>query len=162
MKKLLLIALAVGMIGTAHAQRTEAVRAEAKLERAESKGTPEERAKKRTDRLTETLALNEKQQKQVYELTLEQIKDREQLRQQRNDMRIESTAKRENAEKKMAEILNEEQRAKWEEHKKQNRERRMDRAGSERKADAKAGSAAATAKKNCSKECAKTCADKKK
>ncbi len=163
MKKILILVAAIGMIGTAQAQMTTASSENTKLERAERKSTPEERAKQKTERMTKELSLDARQQKVVYEVTLEQMKNMDHVRAEREETRSKAIATRDLSEEKIAEILNEEQKALWEKQKAAHQEKRMERR-SERKEGAQRSEAGptSTAKKECPKECAKSCADKKK
>lgn len=163
MKKLLIMIAAVGMMGTAQAQMTTATAEKTKVERAERKSTPEERAKYKTERMTKELSLDERQQKEVYEVTLEQMKNMERVRTQREESRSKAIATRDNANKKIAEVLNEEQRAIWEKKKAAHQEKRVERRSESREGAQRSEAApTSTAKKNCSKECSKSCTDKKK
>lgn len=166
MKKLLLILMVFGVSGAIQAQ-TASMRADnSRMEKHESDISPEERAKKKTAKLTEELGLDAEQQQAVYEIALDQIVQRERTRMQREEARNQALASRDRSEERIAEVLNEKQKAQWEEHKKEQRElrrERIERRGENRKGGESSGvESTSSAKKNCSKECAKTCADKKK
>lgn len=75
--------------------------------------TPEERAEMRTKRMTEQLSLTEQQQKQVYEITLNQINAQKdfakQNKEQAKERRTEFMKNREALES----VLNADQKEKW-------------------------------------------------
>lgn len=127
MKKLFLMVMAVGMIGVTQAQRTSVKADDTRMERADKKMTPEERAKKKTAKMTEMLSLDDKQQQVVYEVTLEQITDRERNRMQREEMQSRAMASREKSEQRIADVLTPEQKAKWEKEKSTNKKMRSER-----------------------------------
>lgn len=166
MKKLLLILMVFGVSGAMQAQSTSLRAEDSKMEKRVSEISPEERAQKKTAKLTEALGLDAEQEQAVYEITLDQIVQRERTKMQREEARKQAMASRERTEQRIAEVLSEEQQAKWDAHKKERREMRRERI--ERSGENRMGSekrdvrSKEGAKKKCSKECAKTCADKKK
>ncbi len=77
-------------------------------------GTPEERAKRQTDRLTEQLSLNADQEKQVLALNLERVKKMDEARAAGdNGGRDAFRASQEEYSKKLAAILTPEQQEKF-------------------------------------------------
>lgn len=166
MKKLLLILMAFGVTGAMKAQSKSLTAESSKVEMRESNISPEDRAKKKTAKLTEELGLDAEQQQAVYEITLDQIVQRERTKMQREEVRKQAVASKERTEQRIAEVLSEEQQAKWDAHKADQRELRRERI--ERRGENRMGSeksdvkSTESTKKKCSKECAKTCADKKK
>lgn len=126
MKKLLIIALALFTLQVSAQQGNK----ESKREHARQMQdlTPEESATLRAKHMTLNLDLSEKQQEQVYNLLLQGEKEREQMRAERKSqtreqkLSKEEKLERQNArldkqidmKKKMKEILNAEQYAKWE------------------------------------------------
>lgn len=166
MKKLFLIVMVFGVSGAMQAQSTSLRAENSKMKERVSEISPEERAKKKTAKLTEELGLDAEQQQAVYEITLDQIVQRERTKMQREEAREQAMASRERTEQRIDEVLNEEQKAKWDAHKEEQRELRRERI--EQRGESRMGSEKSdvkstdSAKKKCSKECAKTCEDKKK
>ncbi len=76
-------------------------------------GTPEERAKRQTDRLKEELSLNADQEKQVLTLHLERAKKMEEARAAGGDGREAFRASQEEYTKKLTAILTPEQQEKF-------------------------------------------------
>ncbi|HSI75268.1 MAG TPA: DUF4890 domain-containing protein [Lunatimonas sp.] len=113
MKKLLFIyTLSLGLIFTANAQQ------EKKTERPER--TPEAIAERMADRMAEKLELSEAQKKSIYDIQLEQAKDR---MAKREEMRKEMQASRTAHQEKIAGVLTPEQKQKWEEMQKEAKDR---------------------------------------
>lgn len=109
MKKLLFIyTLSLGLLFTANAQQ------EKKTERPER--TPESMAQQMADRMAEKLELNEAQKKEVYDIQLEQAKDR---MAKREGMKEEMEAARTAHQERIASVLTPEQKIKWEEMQKE-------------------------------------------
>lgn len=100
----------------------------AQQRRGGERPSPEERATRMTERLAEELQLTDAQKAQVLEINLENVKNQEAKRAEMTDARKkEMEARREEMKKqdaKIKEVLTEEQKVKWEEIKKENREKR--------------------------------------
>jgi len=94
---------------------------------------PEDFAKRQTAQLKEELDLNKEQEEKVYDLNLESIKKMNKLREERQSgggfegMREKMTEIREEQNKKMKEILSEEQWTKYEKLQEERRGRMRDR-----------------------------------
>ena len=98
---------------------------------------PEEMAKRQTEQIKEAVGLNEKQEKQVYELNLESGKKMRAMREQNQGggfegMREKMTEFRAEQDKKMKTILTEVQWKKYEKFQEERRERRNDGQGRSR------------------------------
>lgn len=98
---------------------------------------PEEMAKRQTEQIKEAAGLNEKQEKQVYELNLESGKKMRAMREQNQGggfegMREKMTEFRTEQDKKMKTILTEAQWKKYEKFQEERRERRNDGQGRSR------------------------------
>ena len=105
MKKLLLIyTLSLGLIFTANAQQ------KTKSDRPER--TPEAVAEQMADRMAEKLELNESQKKEIYDIQLQQAKER---MAKREEVKEDMTASRTTHQEKIASVLTPEQKLKWEE-----------------------------------------------
>lgn len=128
MKKIMMMALTLVFTGVIQAQvatiskkadRTETERTE--------KMSPEERAKKRLAKMSETLKLDEKQEIQMYSILLEQAQLKERHRIQREEMRKQAEANREKSEARISEVLTPEQRKEWEVQKAERKEKIQER-----------------------------------
>ena len=113
MKKSMFIAMiaAVMMIGTAAAQEQQANNAPKR-----EKPTAEQMAKFRTERMAKALELNDEQQKQIYDYTLNRINE---AQKKAEAARSEMEAARKSNAEQMQKILTPEQYAKWVELQKQ-------------------------------------------
>ncbi|OOG70135.1 DUF4890 domain-containing protein [Algoriphagus sp. A40] len=85
---------------------------------------PEERAKKMTDKMALELELSETQKAQILDLNLEHSKKRQAEMEREMAERKARTAEMKAHQDKIKEVLTEEQRAKWEEIKLEQRENR--------------------------------------
>ncbi|WP_423148209.1 hypothetical protein [Rubrolithibacter danxiaensis] len=116
MKKLLFTAtLFLGLVSLGMAQDTT----------AKQKINPEERAKKKTEMLTEKLSLTKDQQEKIYAINLEQAKQAEQFRQEAKEARekmVDRRALMKKNEDKINSILNDKQKKEYEDMKKQRQE----------------------------------------
>jgi periplasmic protein CpxP/Spy len=83
--------------------------------------TPEERAKKRTEKMTEALGLDASQQTQIYAINLAHMTEMEKLRAEQKALHEKIKAEREATRNEIKVVLNDEQDAKFdqmvEEHK---------------------------------------------
>lgn len=125
MKKLMILAIALLTFQVTMAQEGNPEMKRQKQSRMQDM-TPEEAANLKSKRMTLNLDLSDKQQKQVYELFLKNEQERQQLREAHRNQSEKPTKEQklqwENArldkqiemKKKMKDILNEEQYAKWE------------------------------------------------
>jgi periplasmic protein CpxP/Spy len=128
MKAIKMIVLGLALAGSngLMAQETVDVR-KVEKEGEFEKLSPEERAKKRTEKMTEALSLDENQQKQIYAINLAHMTDMEKLRAEQKALHEKIKAEREATRNEIKAVLNDEQDAKFdqmvEEHKarKQNR-----------------------------------------
>lgn len=113
MKKLLLACAILSLIAlSAEAQRAD---------RHKGHGTPEEMAERMAERMAEKLNLSEEQKKEIYALHLERATQRAaEMKAQREKMQAERQAFQE----RMDAILTPEQKAQWEQSKKEMREKR--------------------------------------
>ncbi len=99
--------------------------------------SPEEMAKRQTEQIKEAVGLNEKQEKQVYELNLETGKKMSAMREQSqgggfDGMREKMTKLREEQDKKMKGILTSAQWVKYEKYQEERRSRMNQRQGGRR------------------------------
>lgn len=85
---------------------------------------PEERAQKATEKMATELGLSEEQKSQLLELNLEQAKKRQAEMERQKELRAARSEEMKAHQKKVKEILTEEQRAKWEEIKQEQRGKR--------------------------------------
>lgn len=129
MKKLILVAALVCMA---------TLGAFAQQQRRGETATPEERAQRQTERMAEQLQLSETQKAQILAINLEHAKKRQaEMEARKAEMdakREEMKAMREEMkaqDEQIKEILTEEQRAKWEELKEAQMDRRGRRPGGE-------------------------------
>ena len=125
MKKLMILAVTLLTFQVTMAQEGNQEMKRQKQSRMQDM-TPEEAANLKSKRMTLNLDLSDKQQKQVYELFLKNEQERQQLRKAHRNQSEKPTKEQklqwENArldkqiemKKKMKDILNEEQYAKWE------------------------------------------------
>jgi len=127
MKRLLVLFMAFGLASAVQAQSTSLSSEKSKIDRAERAPSPEERAKAKTERLTEELKLTDEQRKAVYDVMLSQATEREQHRLQREEARKRAEASRERSEKRILEILDEGQQKLWKEKKAEMHEKRKER-----------------------------------
>ena len=158
-----MIMLAFAMTAGIHAQSlsTASNVKEHKVDRG-SKMTAEERAKKQTAKLTETLDLDAEQQKAVFKIAYNRAIEMDANREQREEMKKRRAAVTNKSQAQIMEILTPEQQKKWEAEKAQRAEKRDYRKDKMRSENREAARAKSVEKKDCSKECAKTCDDKKK
>lgn len=120
--------LAIFVFGTAQAQNTTSLKAEkAGVEASKRAKSPEEKAKMKTKRMTEELGLTDEQQQAVYAIALEQATEAERERMRREEARKRAMASMKRSDQRIVEILNEEQRVKWEAMKEEHREKRQER-----------------------------------
>lgn len=125
MKKLLMFALALGMLSGVQAQ--ESGRLDSRVSKERQAMTPEQRAEKRTARMAESLSLTAEQKEKVYQIALNQAKEADRLREAKEEVRDERAASMKKADAQITEILTEEQRVKWEAQKAEVRERRTNK-----------------------------------
>lgn len=125
MKKLLMIALAFGMLTGVQAQESGTLDSRVSKERQAM--TPEQRAEKRTARMAESLSLSAEQKEKVYQIVLNQVKEADRLRETKEEVRDERAASLKKADAQISEILTEEQRVKWDAQKAEVRERRANK-----------------------------------
>jgi Spy/CpxP family protein refolding chaperone len=117
MKKLMTtigIGLMIAIISPATAQ--EGKPTNAKKEHKDL--TPEERAQKRTDKMTKELELSEEQAKQVYAINLNDAKEMEAIRIEKEKLKKRAKAQREKSKAEMDNVLTAEQKVKMEQLKK--------------------------------------------
>lgn len=86
--------------------------------------SPEERAQKMTDRMTEKLSLNEAQKKQIYAINLENATNRQKEMEAQKAERDAKQAEMKAQEEKIKSVLTDEQKKQWEELKTEGRDRR--------------------------------------
>jgi periplasmic protein CpxP/Spy len=174
MKKLMIIALALGMAGAVSAQgvavsATSDTKTE-RTERAEKKDnmTPEQRAEKMTKRQTEMLNLSPEQQKKAHAINLQRAKEMDNVKAERTETREQARDAHNQSDKSFQEILTPEQQKIWNE-KKDNSQEKRNEMRQERSGDSKGGPNApdspktSEAGKSCcaGKEAGKSCSDKK-
>lgn len=179
MKKLLILALAIGMAGAVSAQGVAVSAAsDSKTERAEKREsmTPEQRADKMTKHQSEMLNLTPEQYKKAYAINLERAKEMENAKAERMETKEQVRDARAKSEKSFQEILTPEQQKIWNEKKdnaqEKRNEMRQERSGNTKggpnapepaKAGCADGAKAEGGKSCCSKDAAKSCdSDKKK
>lgn len=80
-----------------------------------AKLSPEELAKKKTDHMTKSLALDKSQEKAIYDLNLEHAKKQEALRTERRALKKKVEFEKTNHKTNISDILTDEQKAKMEE-----------------------------------------------
>lgn len=85
---------------------------------------PEERAKKATEKMATELELSEEQKTQIWELNLEQAKQRQIEMDREMELRKKRSEEMKAHQEKIQSILTEEQRTKWEELKSEQRDKR--------------------------------------
>tara|TARA_R110002096_G_scaffold385736_1_gene579589 strand:- start:4 stop:432 length:429 start_codon:yes stop_codon:yes gene_type:complete len=77
--------------------------------------TIEQKAQKRTDKMTEELGLSEEQAKKVYIVNLKHVKEMEAIHVEMKKLKSKAKSKRENTKNEMDKILTDEQKTKAEE-----------------------------------------------
>lgn len=118
------IGLMIALISPATAQ--EGKPANAKKEHKDL--TPEERAQKRTDKMTKELELSEEQAKQVYAINLNDAKEMEAIRIEKEKLKKRAKAQREKSRTEMDNVLTAEQKVKMEQIKKEKIEKKKQNA----------------------------------
>ncbi|MFN3917258.1 MAG: hypothetical protein ACK4K0_05905 [Flavobacteriales bacterium] len=96
-----------------------AVSVNAQEKQKKSVGTPEEEAKKKTEKMTKEFTLNKEQEKRVYDLNLEREKERAQIKKEMDALKERRKANMKKFDAGMKATLNAEQNKKYEEMKKQ-------------------------------------------
>lgn len=121
-KTILTLSLLVLMAGLTRgiAQQSETVMRTEK----HAKMLPEDIAKKRTDHMTKSLALDKHQEKAIYDLNLKHAKEQQVLRAERNAIKKKAEAEKAEHNANVADLLTEEQKAKMEEIRAQRIEKR--------------------------------------
>lgn len=113
MKKLLIVALALGLTSAVSAQNmASASTSNAKTEKSEL--TAEQRAEKMTKKQTEELNLTADQQKKAYQINLDKVVEMDRAKAQRDEMKARNEAVKDRSDKRMEEILTAEQMKIWE------------------------------------------------
>jgi hypothetical protein len=181
MKKLMILALAIGMTGAVSAQgvavSATSTTSESKTERTEraERGekkdgmTAEQRAEQMTKRQTEMLKLTPDQQKKAHAINLERAKEMENVKAERMETKEQARDAHAKSEKSFQSILTPEQQKIWND-KKENSQEKRNEMRQERSGDTKGGPNApdapktSEAGKSCcaGKEEGKSCSDKKK
>ncbi len=92
--------------------------------------TPEEIAKKKTDKMTKTLELNKSQQESMYAINLKHANEQAILKAERNALKAKYKAEREAYKTSLEEILNDEQKALLAEQRAKQAERRLEKRAS--------------------------------
>jgi Spy/CpxP family protein refolding chaperone len=178
MKKLMILALAIGMAGAVSAQgvavSATSTTPESKTERTERTEkrdgmTAEQRAEQMTKRQTEMLTLTPEQQKKAYAINLERAKEMENVKAERMETKEQARDAHAKSEKSFQSILTPEQQKIWND-KKENSQEKRNEMRQERSGDTKGGPNApdapktSEAGKSCcaGKEEGKSCSDKKK
>jgi len=179
MKKLMILALAIGMAGAVSAQgvAVSAGSSESKTERTERAErseqkeslTPEQRADRMTKRQSEMLNLTPEQYKKAYAINLQRAKEMENVKAERMETKDQARDAQAKSEKSFQEILTPEQQKIWN-SKKENSQEKRNEMRQERSGDTKGGPNApdapktSEAGKSCcaGKEEGKSCSDKKK
>ncbi len=85
--------------------------------------TPEERAKKKTDRMVKDLNLSEEQGKELYDINLKHAVEREALKKEREALKAKHKKAKEQHIESLKQVLSKEQMAQLENLKKERRER---------------------------------------
>jgi protein CpxP len=96
-----------------------AVSGNAQEKQKKSVGTPEEEAKKKTEKMTKEFGLSKEQEKKVYDLNLEREKERAQIKKEMDALKERRKANMKKFDAGMKTTLNAEQNKKYEEMKKQ-------------------------------------------
>lgn len=134
MKKLLMIAALFTLtIAGAFAQRGQGGSKEGQPKESL---TPEQRADKMTNRMTEELGLSEDQKQKIYKINLDNAQKREAQRaameEDRKAKRAEMQAQNQVQNEQIEAVLTPDQKTKWQEVKKENRKEIQERSGSGR------------------------------
>lgn len=130
--KLILAAVGLFMIPQFGMTQDETVPVKQKPEKKEElqKLTPEERAQKKTDRLTEELGLSEDQSTKVYDIMVDHCKTMDELHAEMKALKMRMKAEREKTDEAIEAVLTPEQletfRAKKEEMKKKHKEHKRE------------------------------------
>lgn len=143
MKKIAIIAIALIAGSTVMAQQGSTTTTP-RLERQPEiqKRSAEDRAKMRTERMTQNLNLTEEQQKRVYNIVLEQAKTHDAQREQRQERREALREQRDETDARIREVLTDEQQERFDAMQKQRTERmeqRQERRGEMRQKPATRG-----------------------
>lgn len=121
MKMMKKIVLATALLISASASFGQDTKGEENL-------TPEERAKKRTEKMKTELTLSDAQTSEIYAINLEHITEMDKLREEQKALREKMKAEKEEARAKIKAVLTAEQNVifdqKAEEHKKKQEEKR--------------------------------------
>lgn len=169
MKKLMILALAIGMAGAVSAQgvavSASSATSETKTERTEKKEsmTPEQRADKMTKRQSEMLNLTPEQYKKAYAINLERAKEMANIKAERMETKEQARDAQTKSDKSFQEILTPEQQKIWNE-KKENAQEKRNEMRQERSESGNSGSKTSEAGKSCcaGKEEGKSCSSEKK